>query len=58
MKKESNLYYVKLNFIIMKIFWIQVIDLVVKNVLPLVVNLLTDYLEKKVTDEKKRLNLL
>uniref|UniRef100_A0AAU8BCB8 Uncharacterized protein n=1 Tax=Dulem virus 208 TaxID=3145685 RepID=A0AAU8BCB8_9VIRU len=41
----------------MKIFWIKIVDLLVKNVLPIAVELLVELLEKKLNNEKKKVEL-
>ena len=53
-----NLYYVKLKCFIMKIIWIKIVDVIVKNVLPVVVNILVDLLETKVENAKKKVELV
>ena len=42
----------------MKIIWIKIVDVIVKNVLPVVVNILVDLLETKVENEKKKVELV
>ena len=41
----------------MKIIWIKIVDVIVKNVLPVVVQLLVDLLDKKVENEKAKFEL-
>nr|DAT28402.1 MAG TPA: hypothetical protein [Microviridae sp.] len=41
----------------MKIIWIKIVDVIVKNVLPVVVQLLVDLLDKKVENEKAKIEL-
>ena len=42
----------------MKIIWIKIVDVIVKNVLPVVVNILVDLLEAKVENAKKKVELV
>ena len=42
----------------MKIIWIKIVDVIVKNVLPVVVNILVDLLETKVESAKKKVELV
>ncbi|WMC01425.1 hypothetical protein [Microvirus D_HF34_23] len=42
----------------MKIIWIKIVDVIVKNVLPVVVNILVDLLETKVENAKKKVELV
>lgn len=42
----------------MKIIWIKIVDVIVKNVLPVVVQLLVDLLDKKVENAKTKAELV
>ena len=42
----------------MRIIWIKIVDVIVKNVLPVVVNILVDLLETKVENAKKKVELV
>ena len=42
----------------MKIIWIKIVDVIVKNVLPVVVNILVDLLETKVENAKKKVEMV
>ena len=42
----------------MKIIWIKIVDVIVKNVLPVVVNILVDLLETKVENAKEKVELV
>lgn len=42
----------------MKIIWIKIDDVIVKNVLPVVINILVDLLETKVENAKKKVELV
>ena len=42
----------------MRIIWIKIVDVIVKNVLPVVVQLLVDLLDKKVENAKAKAELV
>nr|DAJ15833.1 MAG TPA: hypothetical protein [Microviridae sp. ctiGb4] len=42
----------------MKIIWIKIVDVIVKNVLPVVVQLLVDLLDQKVQNAKTKAELV